>query len=177
MGAPIQATPAVVNGWVYIGAESGDFFALDISGQRDGWVVSAGPAVQSWALNTRVVTDPGVAYGMVFVGANDGILRAFDANTGIMTWSLALGALPSAPSIAEGVLYVGTAHGRVYALGSQTGAVLWIFNSWATSLAAPIVADGVLYFGSEVGNKLYALVEVEQSQRAQQPQEDGGIPR
>jgi outer membrane protein assembly factor BamB len=64
-----------------------------------------------------------VAGGVVFAGADDGTVRAFDAaGCGAPScaplWSDATGsATTGAPAVNQGRLYVGTADGRVVAYG------------------------------------------------------------
>jgi outer membrane protein assembly factor BamB len=68
--------------------------------------------------------------GQIFVVNYDGLLRAFDAATGTLNWSVQLPgqyAFSSPPTASKGVVYVGGAGsgGTLYAVSETNGSVLW----------------------------------------------------
>jgi outer membrane protein assembly factor BamB len=68
--------------------------------------------------------------GRVFVQNYDGVLRALDASTGVLQWSVRLpgqSSFTSPPAAWQGVVYTAGAGlgGTVYAVDGGTGAVLW----------------------------------------------------
>jgi len=74
-------------------------------------------------------TAPTAAGGLIFVGGDDGKLRAIDATTGKQKWSLlTAGPILQPPTIHAGRAYVGSGDGYVYALEAQTGRLLWRFH-------------------------------------------------
>ena len=152
-------SPAVVNGVVYVGDNSGNFYALNASTGALLW--SASNDAQSSA----------VANGVVYVGG--GGLYALNASTGALLWSYPVGGIVlSAPTVANGVVYFGNVDENccvdvfngLYALNASTGALLWSYRAPGSIIYGPpgfvyssaAVANGVVYFGSANDN-VYAL--------------------
>lgn len=81
-GAYIGASPSIANGVVYVGSYNTNFYAFDAAGLRN---CGGAPKVCSplWFANTgpgQYVESPAaIANGVVYVGAEDGTLLAFDA--------------------------------------------------------------------------------------------------
>jgi len=99
-------------------------------------------------------TTPVAAGGLVFVGGEDGIVRAFDAASGQPRWTAYTGgAVRYAPTIADGRALVGSADGWAYAFEAATGKLLWRFRAAPVERRIPLfgklastwpVAGGVL---------------------------------
>ncbi|MDP9181350.1 MAG: PQQ-binding-like beta-propeller repeat protein [Actinomycetota bacterium] len=147
--------------------------------------------VQAWAVKTpkTVTASPVVAGGRVFVGAWDGVMRAYDAADGTLRWSFqtaaadgaAFGPIVSSGAVArvEGrdLLYFG-AGPVLYALDARTGRRVWS-RAYNRSLpvattpveieSSPAVYGGVVYVGlnthnrpaSETGGEPGALLAVD----------------
>ena len=166
-GGSIYASPAVVDGVVYIADENGKVSAYAVGCASDGgtcsplWTASAGRGIWS---------SPAVADGVVYVGSRDGKLYAFAAGcasgggTCSPLWTGTTGGdIYSSPAVADGVVYIGSTEGALYAFavgcasGGGTCSPLWIgaAGSWIAG-SSPAVADGVVYAGSGDG-KLYAF--------------------
>jgi outer membrane protein assembly factor BamB len=105
-----------------------------------------------------IATTPGIAIGdSVFFGGSDGIVRAFDANSGEVKWSFATdGRIFYPPSFSAGRLFVGSADGWAHALEAATGESLWRFRAAPVERRMPVygrlsstwpVASGVLVDG------------------------------
>ena len=119
-GAVAPASPAVVDGVVYVGTHDRTLLALDATGGTERW---------------RLVTDgavggaPAVADGAVYVGDEAGFLYAIDAASGALRWRADLGGslYTSAPVVVDGVVYLTSGAGGT----------------------APAVVDGVVYAGGD----------------------------
>lgn len=99
---------------------------------------------------------PAVADGVVYVGANDGQLRAFDATTGKPLWAAATSAeILAEPLLAQGNVYTANGLGVVSAY-TRAGRKLWSFTADDAVYSSPVMADGKVIFGCNDG-KLYAL--------------------
>jgi outer membrane protein assembly factor BamB len=87
---------------------------------------------REWAFRSPTGTTPTApvaAGGMVFVGDQSGVVRAFDAATGQPRWqAITGGAIYFPPAITNGRAFVGSADGRVCALEAATGRPLWTFR-------------------------------------------------
>jgi outer membrane protein assembly factor BamB len=173
------SSPAVANGVVYLGSNSGVLYAFDAAGSTNCsaapktcaplWTASVGGSSQS---------PPAVTNGVVYSGSSDGDLYAFDASgstdcSGTPTtctplWTAATGAdIQSSPAVSNGVVYVGS--DRYYAFDATgttgcSGIPKQCSPLWTASLSdlgqwSPAVANGVLYVNSSSGLTagLYAL--------------------
>jgi outer membrane protein assembly factor BamB len=132
-GAYIGASPSIANGVVYVGSYNTNFYAFDAAGLRN---CGGAPKVCSplWFANTgpgQYVESPAaIANGVVYVGAEDGTLLAFDAagqtgcNAGqcLPIWSVATGQsfVTSGAAVVDGTVYWTGADSvlRAYRLGS-----------------------------------------------------------
>lgn len=99
---------------------------------------------------------PTVIDGIVYVGTNDGKLRAFDAKDGRELWSVDTGAeILAQPLISSGRVYAANGLGTVAAY-STSGEPLWTFSADDAVYSSPIEVDGKIVFGCNSG-KLYAI--------------------
>ena len=96
----------------YISSD-GEFYPMDARLQASKWRKALPPS-ESW---------PARANGVVYIGARDNILRAFDYNTQEIIWQFSAdGWVDSSPAVADGMLYFGSRDGYVYAFGNATDA-------------------------------------------------------
>lgn len=122
-------------------------------------------------------TAPTAAGGLIFLGGDDGRVRAIDALSGRPKWSfIAAGAILQPPTIWQGRAFFGAGDGYVYALEAATGRLLWRFraapverrimvyeslaSTWPVN-SGVIVRDGVVYAAAGIidydGTYVYAL--------------------
>ncbi|HEY1350273.1 MAG TPA: PQQ-binding-like beta-propeller repeat protein [Ktedonobacteraceae bacterium] len=102
--------------------------------------------------STAVVAD-----GLLYIGATDGYLYAFDALTGQLQWNaLAGNFLHSSPAVANGLVYVGSRDYKLYAFDARTGREVWVAPTGGIIYSSPTVVDGTVYIGS-YDQKLYAF--------------------
>ena len=141
------ASPIVFQGKVYIGSNSGIFYALDEATGHELWHQFVGFRPKLTCGSGRGVTatasaafDPVSGRPTVYIAGGDGYLYAFDAFTGAIAWR-SLVALPSntvndyynwaSPLLANGRVYVGVSshcdkplvRGGVEAYDQVTGAL------------------------------------------------------
>ncbi len=148
-GGPVDSTPAVSAGAVFVTSYFGDLFAVD-----------AGTGAELWShpIGNYAFSSPAVADGVVYVGGGDDeSLHALDAATGAELWSFNTGSyVGSSPAVAHGVVYVGSLDHNVYAVDAETGTELWRYLTGDSVYSSPAVVDGVVYIGSDDHN-VYAL--------------------
>jgi outer membrane protein assembly factor BamB len=143
----VQSSPAVVGGYVFVGANEGALYCLDASTGRIVWYFSAGSEVGS---------SPAIWNGRVYFGAYNGYLYALNATNGKQLWnysisnSVELGpqGFYSSPTVAGGVVYIGSYDNDVYALNATSGAKLWNYNTGNSVESSPAISDGVVYVAS-----------------------------
>ena len=147
-GGPVDSSPAVAGGTVYIGSGDGNVYALNAATGALDWSYTTGGPVDS---------SPAVASGTVYIVSEDGNVYALSAAAGALDWSYATGGPgDSSPAVADGLVYIGTSE-HVDALSAATGAAAWTYDlSFSTSLSSAAVANGVVYIGDNEQN-MYAL--------------------
>jgi len=139
-GGPIESSPAVVDGTVYIGSRDGKLYALDAVTGAKRWEYQTGSWVQS---------SPAIVNGIVYIGSNDGKLYALDAHSGEKLWDFKTKyAIESSPAVADGIVYFGAGDYSIYALDALTGEKLWNFKTEGVIQSSPVVANGIVYVGS-----------------------------
>ncbi|UCC92997.1 MAG: PQQ-binding-like beta-propeller repeat protein [Thermoplasmata archaeon] len=151
VGQPIVTPPAVGDGAVFVGSESGTVFALDLEEgtprfQRtlDGPITSGPIVVGPMAL---VATSP---------ATDTGTLWALDTFDGSTLWSRDMAAEVHAhPASWDGAVFAISDDGALLSINGSDGMLYWqypIGNSPGTSLtAAPIVSEGLLFVASTSG--------------------------
>lgn len=146
----IQASPAVVDGTVYLGSRDASLYALDAQAGEVRWHREDGSA---W-----VVGSAAVAGGRLFNGrSSSGRFRAVDIQSGAEEWVVNTGGTVfSSPVLVGDVVYVGSGSAFLYALQAETGAVRWRFVTGGPIHSSPVVADGRVYIGSDDGS-VYAI--------------------
>jgi outer membrane protein assembly factor BamB len=152
-GAGIFSSPVVAaDGTVYFGSADQTFYALNADG-TPRWTIPTGEIIDSAGL----LDDE----GRVYFGSGDGILRAADAASGQIVWTMPADS-PAATGAfinwfegnvalgADGTLYVPNDDFRVYAVDRDAGSVEWAYTmpdqTW--SLPAVDTAAGGLYVGN-----------------------------
>ena len=158
---PVQGSPTVFEGRVYVGSTTGTVYALDAADGTELWTVDTGSPVRA---------APALVDGSVYVGSDDGTVYAFDAADGSIDWTFETDdAVRAAPAVAGGTVYVGSWDNTVYAIDTVDGSEEWTFETQAeVDAAAAVVTDdqpqpdpgsppeGVVYVGSRDG-RVYAL--------------------
>ncbi len=146
----IAASPAVVDGIVYLASLDGYLYALDASTGSKRWSI----AIQT---GSYYESSPAVVNGVVFIGSSDHKLYAINASTGTILWSATTqDALNSSPTVANGIVYVGSEDGKLYAFnasgcGHPPCLPLWTAPTSNGIDSSPAVANGVVYVSSEDG--------------------------
>jgi outer membrane protein assembly factor BamB len=140
-GSVGYSSPAVANGFVYIGSTNCKLFALDAETGALKWTYQAGAAI---------TCSPTVANGIVYFGSEDHKVYALNAETGALVWSYTTGHQIdfSTPAVVNGVVYIGSDDCKVYALDAATGAYKWSYTTGGFVQSSPTVVDGVVYVGS-----------------------------
>ena len=150
-GVSASATPAVVSGAVYFGADDNNVYALNAAnGEPFMEVHNRRRRRQSAHCGQR----------SRLLSSEDSNLYALDAKTGVLLWKYALpmGGRASAGGCQR--LAWSTSSGvtsNVYALNAHTGVLLWEFVITGGSgvFTTPTVFQGVAYVASDVG--MFAL--------------------
>jgi len=129
--------------------------SLGVAWQRD-----AGDGSSS---TTRLLSQPVVADGKIFVFDAKSHVAAFEAGEGKALWRIDLtpkhedsGALGGGLAYSDGVLFATSAYGQVFALNPANGERLWEQTAGTPFRVAPAVAEGRV-FAISFDNQLTAL--------------------
>jgi outer membrane protein assembly factor BamB len=148
-GAAVWSSPAVVNGYVFVGCRDGNVFCLNAFTGTPLWGYQTGSIVE--------YSSPSVANGCVYICSDDSYVNCLDIVTGIPHWrSTVGGSVRSSPAVVEGRVYVGSSDHNVYCLNGSGGAKIWNYSTLGVVDSSPAVSDGFVYVGSE-DNCVYAL--------------------
>lgn len=102
---------------------------------------------------------PAYAAGRLYVASADGTVRAMDADTGKVLWSVDTGLpLSGGPGVGDGMVLVGTSGAEVVALSASDGKQLWTTQVSSEVLSAPAIADGAVVVRT-IDGKVTALDE------------------
>ncbi len=112
----------------------------------------------------RLATAPVVGGGMLFVVDTQGVVHAFDAETGARRWShrvevasdLRHSTFGGGASYFDGKVYACNGAGDVFALDAQTGAELWRVKPAGPLRGSPTVAFNAVYVMT-TDNQIHAL--------------------
>jgi outer membrane protein assembly factor BamB len=138
------ASPTVVNGVVYIGSQSGYFYAINESSQSVLWSRFLGVSPKGVCgppmgiAGTAVVANDQATGLTVYVNAADGQLYALNAATGAIMWQ----ATVDTPS---------TTLDDYYAWGSPLVASGSVYVGISSNCDAPLVPAGVVSFNQDTG--------------------------
>ncbi len=103
---------------VIVAVAAGDLVGLDSSTGDERWRIDVG--------TEPFAAAPTVHRSHVFIGAPDGSLRAYHADSGGLIWEADLGEVfNAAPAVDDELVVVSTAGGRVFGLSRDGGQVLW----------------------------------------------------
>ncbi len=143
-GGPVESSPAVVDGVLYVGTFDRHLFALDAKTGEEMW---------RFEVDGLVRGSPSVVDGAVYFGADGSGFFALDAETGEPRWTFPLGRVvqQSSAAIADGAVYFGAFDGNMYALDAGTGRELWRFATGGVILSSPALTAGMVLFGSGDG--------------------------
>lgn len=145
----IEFPPAVKNGLVVFGVNSGRVFALDALTGKVRWAKRQ---------KSYIASTPAIAGPRVYVTSMDGMLSAYRTSDGHRTFQFSTGGSPveSSPLIVDDLAYFGTWKGTLYAVDLRTGKEKWTFQAAADIKASAVKAGDRIVVGDYAGN-VYAL--------------------
>lgn len=159
----LESSPAVGNGFVFVGAFDGALYAFPAHGCGrahclPAWIARTGGSIES---------SPTIAGGILYIGSDDGKLYAFAAagcgrHTCAPLWTADLGSavLSSTPALAGGKVYIGSQHALsvfdAHGCGAPTCAPLWQASDDIQFFGgSPAIAHGRVYIGLESAIAVY----------------------
>lgn len=147
-GGIVDAAPAYYQGNFFFGTTASQVY--DVS--------STGALAWSQTLAGPVESTPAIANGLLYVGADSGVLYALNLTTGAVQWSHDVGGSLIASPVASSndVVYAASTTGALDALNGTTGRLLWAFSDSYPITASPILDEGRLFIEDQSGS-VYAF--------------------
>ena len=156
----IYSSPAIANGYLYIGSRSSRVY------QRNASNISQ--SIASYLTTNEIQSSPAVANGYVYIGNLDGKIYQLNSTNVSQKFEnyTTGGAIYSSAAVANGYLYIGSDNGMIYQLNA-TNISQKIENyttGGAIGFSSPAVANGYVYIGSS-DNSAYQLNATNVSQK------------
>lgn len=142
-------------GWLATRGDGGGGAKDNSGGGSDQALTRTSP----WLVVTddKVYSSPAVADGVVYIGSNDGNLRAINVADGTLRWSYPAGQpITSSPTVADGIVFVGCNDQGLHAVRIADGTQAWRYPAGGILHSSPIVADGTVFIGGR-DNQLHAV--------------------
>ncbi len=108
---------------------------------RTLWKVQVGDGVDKQRVNLLPFLD----YGRLYVADREGLVEAFDIETGQLVWKTEQNkALSAGPGVGEGLVLLGTSDAEILALSEESGELQWTTRVSSEVLSVPRVARGIV---------------------------------
>ena len=142
------ASPAVVDGEVYITTEDGLVVALDSQ---------TGAVIWRYDLGSPSDSAPAVSRDSIFIGTRNHRLLALDRTSGQPRWERNLGNIVLGSAIvSDGTVYIGSTNGKLEALDAATGEARWSarVKGWVVGHPA---SDGSVVAAASLGERFITV--------------------
>ncbi len=137
-GDSVDSSAAIADGTVFVGALTGDLFAIDLATGSLKWKYATGSSIGE--------SSPAVWRDTVYIGDLSGNLHAVKTSDGSKLWTFKAGQeIKSSPVVSGTTLLIGSYDGHLYALDAASGKQLWRFETEGPVHATPAVRDGVVF--------------------------------
>jgi outer membrane protein assembly factor BamB len=155
-GNAFVASPVVSHGVVYIGADTGVFYAIDENSGQQLWHRSLGysshKTCQGRGISSTATIAPDASRGgefTVYVGAGNGYLYALRARDGVTVWR-------------SRVVHIGTTENTGYNWASPTVINGHVYMGMASDCDTPLIRGGIKDFDQASGALLHTYWSVPQ---------------
>lgn len=142
-----------------------DVWRVDLAEYKDEGFLTGFSKLWSDGISAKVAGGLVASYQMLYLGTENGLVIAMDAETGDLKWQQKVkGEVLASPVVDEGIVVVNTGSGILHALDAQTGEQKWIYESEVPPLtlrgiAAPTISSGAAVVGTANGKVATAVLE------------------
>jgi outer membrane protein assembly factor BamB len=138
-----RSSPLIKGDRIFLGTESGKFYALKKSSAQPVWQFDA---------KRRILTSPAYSQGLLYFGSDDGWFYALVEKTGGVRWKFkAEKGIHSSPAVQGNKVVFGALDGFVYCLNKDNGDLIWNFKTSGSIYSSPAVTESSLFIGSNDG--------------------------
>ena len=157
-GSPIESSPLVVDGLVYVGTWAGGLHAVDAATGEQRWRYQAPDDIKGSAA---------LANGLIVVGDYSGNVHALDPATGAERWTYTGGTrFYGGPAVRGDTIVIGDVGGAVIAIDARSGAERWrhstggsyVYSSPRSPTAPPTSARTTHLPGARADRRVGAMV-------------------
>jgi outer membrane protein assembly factor BamB len=139
--SPVQATPVIHDGTVFVGTLGGEFMAVGLLDGTTRWSSTPGPQIYGAAL---------VDSTSAIVGTTGGHIIAMDPRTGAVRWDTDLRSPVNSGMLGAGdILYTGTLKKELLALKRSTGEIVWRTTTEGRIKTTPIGGLGRIFVAQD----------------------------
>jgi outer membrane protein assembly factor BamB len=149
-GAAIKASPSFHDGLIYVGNYQSGMLALHAETGKLAWQTNT--STQEPFGKGGFYSSPAIAFGHVYAARDDGVVFAFDRQSGKIDWSFPTGgAVYGSPAVAKvpgtpPTVYIGDENGILHALHASSGK-----ERWRADVGGPIPGTA-----SVIGNTVFS---------------------
>ena len=147
----IESSPAVANGYVYVGSWDSKVYQLNAT--------NISQKIAEYISGSDIGSSPTVANGYVYIGSED--FKVYQLNATNISQKIAEystgSSVISSPAVANGYVYVGSYDDKVYQLNATNiSKKIAEYTTGGNVYSSPAVANGYVYIGSG-DSKVYQL--------------------
>lgn len=136
---PLDSSPTVVDGTVYVGSVNGALHAIDVETGTENW---------HFEIGSEITSSPTLSENSVYVGSEEGSLYALNANNGDEQWRRPVGeSVVSSPTVADNTVICCGLLGTVHAFDAKTDESKWQFETAGQTPSSPTVAGQRVFIG------------------------------
>lgn len=144
------STPVMSGSIIYVGADAGYFYAVDMRLKK-----------KLWAYKTEGAIETSAAFDdeAVFFGDSKAVFYSLNAKTGKLNWKTVLDtSVMAAPLLLNDRIFVVTMSGRLFAIDRASGVEIWHtesherdFGFTVRRASSPVFVNGNIYLGTSSG--------------------------
>lgn len=141
----IEFPPAVDNGLVVVGVNSGRVYGLN---------ADTGSVIWARRQKGAIASSPAISGDTVLISSMDGALTAYTRAHGTPLWRFSTDGSPveSSPLVLDGRAYIGTWSGRLHAVDIESGLREWSYQAPDDIKGSAALAGGLIVVGDYSGN-------------------------
>jgi outer membrane protein assembly factor BamB len=137
-GDSIESSAAISDGVVYVGSETADLIAVNLSDGSLRWKYKVKDGIGE--------SSPAIHDGVVVVGDLSGTIHGVSAKDGKGLWTFpAAGEVKASPVIVDDKVVIGSYDGNLYGLSLKDGKPVWTFKTNGPVHATASVSNGLAY--------------------------------
>lgn len=138
-----RSSPLIKGDRIFLGTESGKFYALKKSSAEPVWQFNA---------KCRILSSPSYSQDLLYFGSDGGWFYALVEKTGGVRWEFkAEKGIHSSPAVQGNKVVFGSLDGFVYCLNKDNGDLIWNFKTSGSVYSSPAVTRSSVFIGSNDG--------------------------